>query len=499
SVFIFEGGVDRIEPGTTTLNAVSLPPADTTPMVVATGAGPDKGLRPGQTLTLRGDATLGDHFAAVGATLNIEGGVVGDNLETAYTTVNMTGGTVAGLYRAYGSRVTISGGLVGRIRRNNLGGIDAHSGSVVSVTDDALVTLITAYDGSEINITGGRILRVFAASGSHVDISGGRPGDLTAAGGSVVDITGGVFSRGFRASSDSQVGLAGGEFMLDGAPVSDLSAGLPTGSVLAGTLADGSVFIFEGGVDRIDPGTTTLNAVSLPPADTTPMVVATGAGPDKGLRPGQTLTLRGDATLDDDFAAVGATLNIEGGVVGSGLETAYTTVNITGGTVGSLYHAYDGSRVTISGGMVDGGFSAFAGSVVTIMDDAEVRGVTAQEGSEVNIAGGRISTGYQLELSDGSVANISGGSVDTVLAFAGSELNLFVQEALLDGVSLDIMPGETVLITQRGGSLLEATLADGAFFTIVLNDNRSNFGSFVSPDAVFTVTVVPAPGAVVLT
>ena len=150
------------------------------------------------------------------------------------------------------------------------------------------------------------------------------------------------------------VEISGGEFELNGIAVADLNAGLGFDEVFTGTLADGSVFIFArpGGVGVRDQlrgnGAVTLSPVALPAADPTPITVTTGPGPSTGLRSGQTLTLSGDGTLPQDFAAVNAALNIEGGTVGDGLEVAGTDLTISGGAFGSV-SVYAGSTLHLTG------------------------------------------------------------------------------------------------------------------------------------------------------
>jgi len=399
SVFIFTTQADdHLEYGTTTLVPVTLSPADTTPIVVESGVGPN-GLRPGQTLSLRGEGELADHFAAVDATLHIEGGQVGEGLEVAYSQVDISGGSVGdGLDAFSGSTVNISGGSVGN-------GFDAASGSTV-------------------NISGGSVGAWFDAfSGSTVNLSGGTVGDE------------------FDAFSGSTVNISGGQFMLDGAGISQLpSGGLPDGGLFTGTLADGSVFIFAAeALDRLDSGTTTLVPVTLGPADTTPMVVGSGVGPN-GLRPGQTLTLRGEGELADYFAAVDATLHIEGGQVGDRLEVAYSQVNIYGGSVGAWFDAFPGSTVNLSGGSVGKHFDA-------------------NSGSTVNISGGSVGDGFD--------------------AFSGSTLNLFGLHFVMDGLDITdtLTPREPMQIS-HGEVTLGGLLTDG-----------SRFSLGVASDAMLTITL----------
>ena len=175
-----------------------------------------------------------------------------------------------------------------------------------------------AFSGSEVNINGGSIGRLFQAmSGSEVNISGGSVG------------------RRFRARSDSDVELIGGEFRLNGANFDGGSISLSDRDVFTGTLADGSAFIFS---DLSSEGfrildvleDVTLTPVSLPPLDTTPIVVdAPIVGGPSGLRPGQQLTVVNGGSLGDNFAVVDAILNVDAGTLGSGVEANASVVNLS--------------------------------------------------------------------------------------------------------------------------------------------------------------------------
>lgn len=382
SVFIMgDQAFDRITPSALTLVSTPLPPADTTPQVVSSGL-VSSGLRSGQSLTLVDGGALGDNFAAVGATLDIQGGSVGENLETAYSTVNISGGHI-------GDRTEFVGDYV------------------------------SFFDGSVVNITGGLFSdQLHALSGSTVDISGG------------------AFEDGFRIRRGSSVTLYGDDFQLNGVPVSDLSAGLPQGSVFTGTLADGTVFIGSdkglssgtGGNVKIESGTTSLVATPPPPADTTPQLVSNGMGP-KGLRPGQSLTLSGTGTLGDNFAAVGATLHIEGGTVGDLARIAY-------------------SQVEISGGRVEGSMSVYDGGTVNVTDTEHIQRLEAWAGSEVAVDGGNIEV---LTAFQGGALQINGGVFEIVSISYGSS-------AVIDGGSFGVGTFSRVSVTES-----EMTIAGGSF------------------------------------
>ena len=127
SSFIFSGfsGDDLND---VTLTMADLPSIDSNPIVVnATVVSGPSGLRAGQELTVVAGGVLGNNFAVVDATLNVEAGTLGDSVETSNSVVNIAGGNVGSGFRALaGSEVNISGGTVGRF-------FSAFFGSVVNI------------------------------------------------------------------------------------------------------------------------------------------------------------------------------------------------------------------------------------------------------------------------------------------------------------------------------------------------------------------------------
>ena len=199
--------------------------------------------------------------------------------------------------------------------------------------------------------------------------------------------------------------MIGGQFSLNGTDFSGNTITLGLSDVFAGTLADGSPFIFS--PDRSDTLIiVTLIEAALPPAALDPIVLndSNVSGPS-GLRPGQTLTLEdGDALEAEYFSIVDATLNVEGGNLGMAAEAFNSVVNISGGVVGSRFAALSGSEVNVSGGTVNSLFEAFSGSVVNI-SGGTVRPCFTAVSSEVNISGGTLGEFSAADF--GSVVNLS--------------------------------------------------------------------------------------------
>ncbi len=404
------------------------------------------GLRSGQTLNLSAGGALNNHFAAVNANLNMAGGTIGVGFESVGSDISITGGSIGDNFTARsGGTVNINGGEIG--------------------------DFFYAFDGVAVNISGGALGNGFII----------RPG-IT------VDISGGTVGKRFNVQSGSTVSMSGGELKLDGEIVPGLgsvgdsvSLNLPEGSILTGTHPDGSTFIFSSQAgDRIDDGTVTFTAASIPVA--TPGVINIPADPaPRGLRTGQTLNMSDGANLGNNFAAIGSTLNIAGGTTGRNIEVVDTVVTISGGTVGDLFTAFAGSTININGGEVGEALLAFAGSEVNITGGQVGDRLTAYSGSTVNITGGQVgnqfnaqpgsmvnitggSVGYKFNAFADSEINISGGDVGVIFnARPGSTVNISGGEFFLDGVlvpDLD-MVGDTVPLNIPSGSNLTVTLTDG--------------------------------------
>ena len=397
--------------------------------------------------------------------LNIfDGGSVGGGVEAiSGTEVNVSGGSLSFFFDAEsGSEINISGGDVGS-------GLDANSGSEVNISGGSIGNGFNANSGSEVNISGGCFDRLFEAfSGSQVNISGGS------------------FEPPFRANSGSDVELIGGEFRLNGAAFSGSTITLNADDVFTGTLADGSAFVFNSQesrsirfpFDTLDTlSGVQLTQVALPSLDLSPIVIS-NPNPNlpPGLRPGQTLTLQ-DGGEANNFAVVGATLNVEGGSFSACVEATESTINISGsGGIGN-FSAYFGSQVNISGNGVGVFSEAFSGS-------------------EVNISGGFVGLGFVAN--SGSVVNFSGGMVGAGFgAFSGSQVNVFGSDFVLDGIPLDdrLTINNAFTILDRDVTL-SGLLADGTEFSFVLNSvfTNANPGGTFEPGATLTVTLVASKG-----
>lgn len=124
----------------------------------------------------------------------------------------------------------------------------------VNLIGGTVGTFSAAQAGTTVNLSGGSILGFFRANGgSTVNISAGDAGTtLFADTGSTINFSGGAIGDGLVANPSSTINVIGTEFFLNGVKLTNLPPGQPrvirarnAGSVLSGTLADGSFFDFD--------------------------------------------------------------------------------------------------------------------------------------------------------------------------------------------------------------------------------------------------------------
>ena len=302
SAFIFSSLTEDLI--NVTLTLANLPPVDPNPIVIDSPfVGAPWGLRGGQELTVVAGGSLGDGFAVVDSTLNVEAGSVGEGLQLFNSELNVSDGEVVGFLPAFSnSVVNISGGNVGNssvttgsqlnISGGTTGSFMAWSGSEVNISGGTVVDLdralifsgyalsdsvvnisggnldgfFYAFSGSSVNISGGTLAVLFSAAevnieggsvdafsastGSEVNISGGTVAFLNVFSGGVVNISGGIVDGQIRADDDSSVNVRGREFSIDDVLLSNLQPGQPftvsdRDVTLSGLLADGEPFSFS--------------------------------------------------------------------------------------------------------------------------------------------------------------------------------------------------------------------------------------------------------------
>lgn len=329
----------------------------------------------------------------------------------------------------------------------DIGYSQSSNGSVqFNVSDGGSIgSSFRALSGSEVNISGGTLGTGFRSHGAEVHISGGDIGTSYLAGrnsktyisggniasffnateDSEVNISGGRFGKGFFARFGSNVSFIGGEFRLNGQELTTTSLTLTGTDTLTGTLADGSTFILNELCGDNIRGTLTLANASLPSLNTMPTIIDSPVtSGSSGLRAGQTLTLQPGGALRNSYAVVGGTLNIEGGTLGEGAETAFGVVNISGGNVERSFYAYANSEVNITGGTVGEDFRVQTGTKVNISGGTIGDYFEANVDSVVNLFGGTV--GNRFNANSGSVVNIYDGNVGhSFEANRGSQVNFY--------------------------------------------------------------------------
>ena len=198
--------------------------------------------------------------------------------------------------------------------------------------------------------------------------------------------------------------------------------------------------------------------------------------------------------------SIGGPLHVHGaGWLGSG------DFHMLGGSIGDSVAITSGMRFAMTDGSIGdglhvGSLGAFHMSGGEIGDDFRI-----SNNGFATVTGGAV--GDSLWVLSGFLT-ISGGTFGSemraggVTAYDGEStsalLSLNVSDLMIDGVPIDLTLNEPWRVTQRGGALLEATLADGSHFDLVLNDTVIDGQDYVSQHAVLRVTLVPAPGVAVL-
>jgi|GEM_PF-3102660 len=447
---------------TLTLQPAQIPALDLTPIVLETGPSPVEGLRRGQTLTLRGDASLPGDFNAIGAELRLEGGTVGDGLTLVDSSLTVTGDAVTGDIEAFrGSRVLIDAGTIeilfalhdaraeilttsGRsLVARDTAEILVHHASLyrsVVVEDDGVIEFragdigvdVVVEDRARLTLTDSHVADDVLLSGpSTTTLTNVTVADLTfAESGATLDATDSELRGGLWVTGDEttvtlrRTGFANsllleggttvlhaGEFLLNGSPVESFPDWPGFADVISGVFENGRVFIVAPITNDITPGGTVQTVpVSVPPADLTPRVITSAEETSLGLRPGQSLTLDAEeASLPNGFALTGAELVVRRGSIGDSLEAVHSDVTILGGQVGSDAVLHRGVNLTVDGGTLGDGAALYNGAALTIHSGSVGADAVLRAGSSLAMHDGALAGGFQC-YDDGSVL-VTGGTV----------------------------------------------------------------------------------------
>lgn len=441
------------------------------------------------------------------------------------------GGIVGDVTARDGGELVVHGG--------NLRGVKVELGSSADIRGGA-VDWLNVSDGT-LDLFGGSVGPIDARPNSTVHITGGGQATLKMDAQSPLSIDGGDF----RLDGVPIAGLA---------EVGNTTTQLiPPGSVLSGVLSDGTPFAF-GNPQRVVtvdgsevPGPIMLRSTELPPIGPADIVAATD-DVGLGVREGQTVLVHGDGILPDSYkAGRGSTIHVEaGGMVGKHLQAVAADVYIAGGIVDERFRAIAGSTVAITGGRIRNDFQVADGVTVnvsggTIWDGAYGR-MRAYDHSVVNISGGiilpglRTDSGTVVNISGGEVhgnsgvyfgaARITGGTIDTIeavhstvvisggeftgsmqaigsteltwsggqintlRAFADSQIHIVGDAFFLDGVAIPGLdaPGDSLLLNDRNGEQLTGLLASGEDFDVSFAPN------LFDPAASLRLSIAGVPG-----
>lgn len=433
-------------------------------------------LRAGGTLNLSAGGALRNNFVSLtGSTLNMTGGSIGTNYEAVDTTLTVSGGTIGDGFELFaGSIANISGGTFS-------GTIDIHSGVHADLSGGSVLGTTTVLAGGSANVSGGIIggdLFVYETA----SISGGNVvGKIYAF--KSVTIAGGTSGDGLTVSNGKKLTLEGEDFRVNDVPIAalanvgdQLQYNLPAGSLLTGTLADGTPFYLSSlETDSIANGTLTLKHVAVAAAQ--PVVNVPSEPAPLGIRAGQQLNLASGGALGDNFSAGrGSTLQVAGGSIGKNLEAVGAVVHMTGGAIGTGADVVNGAQVNMTGGSIGTSLAVYAGGVANI-GGGSVGSINVSNNGTLSITGGVVGAptfGSVIGIASGGQANLSGGAIGAINASTGSQLKIYASDFRLDGVpisGLDIVGQSKSYnpnVDQVTGkyAVLTGVYADGTPFSI---------------------------------
>jgi len=465
---------DLLPAGSLTLERTNLPAVGPTTLDASVVPIP-LGVRGGQTLQVPGGATVPNHFnAGRGSRVEVVGGNMGENFEATGATVVLESGAIGDLFDAFdGTVVEMSGGTLGasvqlvggsqlQLSGGSAGNVHAIRHAAIEVTG-GMLTSATLSEGSTLEVSQGEVdaVHVYTATAT---IRGGTVGYFNADPGSQLTLEGGRLRKNVDIRQGSSVRIVGSEFFIDTTPVSELAAvgdqaalDVPEGSVLSGTLADGSPFVMPNLATL--SGSLATGAITIERADAPPPVPATFTVPQDlaptSLRSGQSLIVESGGVLPADFlASHGSGVEIrEGAVVEAGMRAIGAELTMQGGVVEEGLTLLAGSELTMSGGTLEG-FS---------------RGGALVAGGTFNLAGGMVEGA--LIVTEGGIFNLQGYNFT------------------LSGQPIEELPiGDAMTIAEREGQVLAGYLADGTPFDFKLQTSTSRSFDIFSLDSIVTLT-----------
>ncbi|QQE12101.1 hypothetical protein JD969_01100 [Planctomycetota bacterium] len=227
-----------------------------------------------------------------------------------------------------------------------------------------------------------------------------------------------------------------------------------------------------------------------------------------------------------------AVLNMNGGSLNTPFEFHdNTTFNLNGGTLNSNLSLADTSTAYINGGVIDAWLHASSNATLNVTDGTSsdaisnegllnfenanflsirsntngtsnifsgiIGSLNTDHTSTTNLYGGHI-TGF-ISIRSNSTLNLHGGTRNRgINGLNNSTVNVHGTNFTIDGIPLINLSDTPTIITQRGGSILAGTYADGSNFTINLNSSVNGFEDYFVNTATLTVTLIPEPTTLIL-
>ena len=411
-------------------------------------------------------------FHAIGTEVVIERGAIRRDLH-AYggTVITLHGGMIESDARLYAeSTLNIHGGTVGNIR--------VEKGATINLESGTLYNTNISY-GAEIHVSGGELLRTLDVYGTAIFTGGSAAGFLGVHDFGQVILAGGRLNDNTEIRQDSLMTLRGVDFQLDGVSLNVLQPDelqnvgdrlqmpLPQGSLLSGTLSDGTRFAMSSDeADRFD--TPVVLELSRPPVESPVSIELPRDAVPRGIGAGQRLTVRDGGALPENFnVGPGSTVHVLGGTVGRNFEAVGASVEIVGGRIGDGLDAFHGATVDISGTVEWHDIDVHAGAVANLGGGIAEGGITARPGSQVVISGAKI---RGLLTADQAVINIQDGEIGkrhstesiatgaTLIQMSGGLLHNLV---LFDGSTLSATGGQVGYLSVNDSTAVEI---DGARF-----------------------------------
>lgn len=472
-----------------------------------------------------------DFDALPGTVLQISGGRIDFNAELfAGSTLVQTGGRIGGTFDGIsnfvartGSQVVMRGGLLGNRSTFHVGSSLSLEGSDFRINGVAVEGLTTAGDSTTIDPPGRELFTGILADGTPFAFWKDDQlfGNVTLEYHAPPATAGEKF---YASQGDFPLGIRGDQTL-----IVDAGSELPAGSIAGpgarlelqgGTIgryfeAVGAQLVATSGefLGRID----LLQSSSLL-VDGAAVRYAGGEGALNVVHD-STLTVRSGEIDSAIVVEEGGHALIAGGVLWPGVIDRSLTVRdggsaeIVDGELGNGLNVMSGGRLTISGGSIGrsvrgGGIAlrAFAGSEVLMTGGrVQVTPVVAFDGSQVTISGGTIET--NLEVQAGAAVELTGGTLNDLLVqglltisggkrtgetdiYDPAEVQVLGVSFLLDGQEVAGLDGldDTLLLTERGGQLLEYLLPNGSWQKLKLNESNSADADFVAPAAKLWLT-----------